>query len=152
MDTLVRVALKRLPEADDLPLPSYMSELAAGADVCAAVTSELTLAPGERALVPTGLSIALPPGFEAQIRPRSGLALRDGITCLNAPGTIDADYRGPIGVILANLGSLPVTIRRGDRIAQLVVAPVSRAQFELVDELPESTRGVGGFGSTGIVR
>ena len=113
-------------------------------------TSELTLAPGERALVPTGLSIALPPGFEAQIRPRSGLALRDGVTCLNTPGTIDADYRGPIGVILANLGSLPVTIRRGDRIAQLVVAPVSRAQFELVDELPESMRGVGGFGSTGM--
>jgi dUTP pyrophosphatase len=152
MDTLVRVALKRLPEADDLPLPSYMSEHAAGADLRAALTSELTLAPGERALVPTGLSIALPPGFEAQIRPRSGLALRDGVTCLNTPGTIDADYRGPIGVILANLGSLPVTIRRGDRIAQLVVAPVSRAQFELVDELPESTRGVGGFGSTGIAR
>ncbi len=138
MDTLVRVALKRLPGTDDLPLPSYMSELAAGADLCAAVTNELTLAPGERALVPTGLSIALPPGFEAQIRPRSGLALRDGVTCLNTPGTIDADYRGPVGVILANLGSLPVTIRRGDRIAQIVVAPVSRAQFELVDELPES--------------
>lgn len=152
MDTLVRVALKRLPEADDLPLPSYMSELASGADLCAAVPSDLTLAPGERALVPTGLSIALPPGFEAQIRPRSGLALRDGVTCLNTPGTIDADYRGPIGVILANLGSVPVTIRRGDRIAQLVVAPVSRAQFELVDELPESTRGVGGFGSTGVAR
>lgn len=152
MDTLVRVALKRLPGTDDLPLPSYMSELAAGADLCAAVTNELTLAPGERALVPTGLSIALPPGFEAQIRPRSGLALRDGVTCLNTPGTIDADYRGPVGVILANLGSLPVTIRRGDRIAQLVVAPVSRAQFELVDELPESARGVGGFGSTGRAR
>jgi dUTP pyrophosphatase len=152
METLVRVALKRLPEAADLPLPSYMSEHAAGADLCAAVERELTLAPGERALVPTGLSIALPAGFEAQIRPRSGLALRDGVTCLNAPGTIDADYRGPIGVILANLGSAPVTIRRGDRIAQLVVAPVSRAQFELVDELPESTRGVGGFGSTGVAR
>jgi dUTP pyrophosphatase len=152
METLVRVALKRLPEAADLPLPSYMSEHAAGADLCAAVERELTLAPGERALVPTGLSIALPVGFEAQIRPRSGLALRDGVTTLNAPGTIDADYRGPIGVILANLGSAPVTIRRGDRIAQLVVAPVSRAQFELVDELPESTRGVGGFGSTGVAR
>jgi dUTP pyrophosphatase len=150
MDTLVRVALKRLPEANDLPLPSYMSEHAAGADLCAALETELTLAPGARALVPTGLSIALPAGFEAQIRPRSGLALRHGITCLNAPGTIDADYRGPIGVILANLGSAPVTIRRGDRIAQLVVAPVSRAQFDLVEELPESTRAGGGFGSTGV--
>lgn len=150
MDTLVRVALKRLPGADDVPLPSYMSELAAGADLCAAVDEALTLAPGARALVPTGLSIALPPGFEAQVRPRSGLALRDGITCLNAPGTIDADYRGPIGVILANLGSVPVTIKRGDRIAQLVIAPVSRAQFEIVDELPESVRGNGGFGSTDV--
>jgi dUTP pyrophosphatase len=149
MDTLVRVALKRLPGADDVPLPSYMSELAAGADLCAAVDETLTLAPGARALVPTGLSIALPPGFEAQVRPRSGLALRDGVTCLNAPGTIDADYRGPVGVILANLGSVPVRIKRGDRIAQLVIAPVSRARFELVDELPESTRGNGGFGSTG---
>ncbi|HTC31510.1 MAG TPA: dUTP diphosphatase [Candidatus Acidoferrum sp.] len=150
MDTLVRVALKRLPEAHDLPVPSYMSEHAAGADLCAALETELTLAPGARALVPTGLSIALPAGFEAQIRPRSGLALRHGVTCLNTPGTIDADYRGPIGVILANLGSAPVTIRRGDRIAQLVVAPVSRAQFDLVEELPESARAGGGFGSTGV--
>lgn len=150
MDTRVRVALKRLPEALDLPLPAYMSDHAAGADLCAAVDADLTLQPGGRALVPTGLSIALPPGFEAQVRPRSGLALRDGVTCLNTPGTIDADYRGPIGVILANLGSAPVTIRRGDRIAQLVVAPVSRAYFEVVDELPESVRGAGGFGSTGI--
>ncbi len=150
MDTRVRVALKRLPEALDLPLPAYMSDHAAGADLCAAVDADLTLQPGGRALVPTGLSIALPPGFEAQVRPRSGLALRDGVTCLNTPGTIDADYRGPIGVILANLGSAPVTIRRGDRIAQLVVAPVSRAHFEVVDELPESVRGAGGFGSTGI--
>jgi dUTP pyrophosphatase len=149
MDTLVRVALKRLPGADDVPLPTYMSELAAGADLCAAVDEALTLAPGARALVPTGLSIALPAGFEAQVRPRSGLALRDGITCLNAPGTIDADYRGPIGVILANLGSAPVTINRGDRIAQLVIAPVSRAHFDVVEELPESVRGNGGFGSTG---
>ncbi|HUA08410.1 MAG TPA: dUTP diphosphatase [Candidatus Acidoferrales bacterium] len=152
MDTLVRVALKRLPGADDVPLPSYMSELAAGADLCAAVEEDLTLAPGARALIPTGLSIALPPGFEAQVRPRSGLALRDGVTCLNTPGTIDADYRGPIGVILANLGSAPVTIKRGDRIAQLVIAPVSRAHFEIVEELPESARGAGGFGSTGTAR
>jgi len=150
METLVRVALRRLPEAHDLPLPSYMSAHAAGADLCAAVEEELVLQPGERALVPTGISIALPPGYEAQVRPRSGLAMRDGVTCLNSPGTIDADYRGPIGVILANLGSRAVTIRRGDRIAQLVVAPVSRASFELVEELPESVRGANGFGSTGV--
>ena len=150
MDTLVRVALQRWPEAEGLPLPAYMSTHAAGADLCAAIEAELTLEPGARALVPTGISIALPPGYEAQIRPRSGLALRDGVTTLNAPGTIDADYRGPIGVILANLGSAAVTIRRGDRIAQLVVAPVSRAQFEEVEVLPESVRGAGGFGSTGV--
>jgi len=150
MDTVVRVALKRLPGAADLPLPSYMSAYAAGADLFAALDDELTLLPGARALVPTGLSIALPHGYEAQVRPRSGLALREGVTCLNAPGTIDADYRGPIGVILANLGSAPVTIKRGDRIAQLVVAPVSRARFEVVDELPDSERGAGGFGSTGV--
>ena len=150
MDTLVRVALRRLPEAADLPLPSYMSEHAAGADLCAALEEPLTLLPGARALVPTGLAIALPPGYEAQVRPRSGLALRDGVTCLNSPGTIDADYRGPVGVILANLGAAPVTIRRGDRIAQLVVAPVARARFELVEELPASERGAGGFGSTGV--
>jgi dUTP pyrophosphatase len=150
MDTLVRVALKRLPEAADLPLPAYMSEHAAGADLYAALDDDLTLLPGARALVPTGLSIALPPGYEAQVRPRSGLALRDGVTCLNTPGTIDADYRGPVGVILANLGAVPVTIKRGDRIAQLIVAPVSRAQFELVEDLPPSERGAGGFGSTGV--
>jgi dUTP pyrophosphatase len=150
MDTLVRVALQRLPEAGDLPLPSYMSEHAAGADLRAAVREPLTLLPGARALVPTGLAIALPPGYEAQVRPRSGLALRDGVTCLNTPGTIDADYRGEIGVILANLGTAPVTITRGDRIAQLVVAPVSRAHFEVVEELPASYRGEGGFGSTGV--
>jgi dUTP pyrophosphatase len=150
METRVRVLLKRLPEALDLPLPAYMTDHAAGADLCAAVDAEVVLAPGARAMIPTGLSIALPPGFEAQIRPRSGLALRDGVTCLNAPGTIDADYRGPIGVILVNLGGAPVTIRRGDRIAQLVVAPVTRARFEVVEQLPESVRGDGGFGSTGI--
>jgi len=150
MDQCVRVAITRLPEGEGLPLPAYMSELAAGADLYAAISDELTLAPGARALVPTGLSIALPPGYEAQIRPRSGLALRHGVTCLNTPGTIDADYRGPVGVILANLGSEAVVIRRGDRIAQMVVAPVSRADFVLVDELPDSIRGVRGFGSTGV--
>jgi len=145
----VRVALKRLPEGEGLPAPAYMSDLAAGADLCAAVAEELTLQPGARTLVPTGFSIALPPGYEAQIRPRSGLALRNGVTCLNSPGTIDADYRGPVQVLLANLGSEPVVIRRGDRIAQMVVAPVSHADFEEVAELPQTQRGEGGFGSTG---
>jgi dUTP pyrophosphatase len=144
----VHVALKRLPELDGLPLPEYMSEHAAGADLRAAVQEPVVLAPGARALVPTGIAIALPPGYEAQVRPRSGLALRNGVTCLNSPGTIDADYRGQVCVLLANLGSEDVTIERGDRIAQLVVAPVSRATFGSVDELPESVRGAGGFGST----
>jgi len=126
-----------------------MSALAAGADLCAAVREDLTLAPGARALVPTGFAIAVPPGFEAQIRPRSGLALKAGITIPNAPGTIDADHRGPVGVILANLGSAPFVIRRGDRIAQMVIAPVSRGAFDEVDALPDTARGDGGFGSTG---
>ena len=146
----VRVELKRLPESEGLPLPAYMTAHAAGADLCAAIDVDLTLLPGARALVPTGFSIALPPGFEAQIRPRSGLALRSGVTCLNTPGTIDADYRGPVAVILANLGSEPVIIRRGDRIAQMIVAPVVQAQFDVVDELADTERGAGGFGSTGV--
>jgi dUTP pyrophosphatase len=146
----VRVALRRLPQGEGLPIPGYMSEHAAGADLCAAVTEQLTLLPGARALVPTGFSIALPPGYEAQVRPRSGLAIRLGVTCLNAPGTIDPDYRGEVQVVLANLGTEPVVIRRGDRIAQMVVAPVARAAFEVVDELPPSVRGDGGFGSTGV--
>ena len=127
-----------------------MSEHAAGADLCAGIREELTLLPGARALVPTGFSIALPAGYEAQIRPRSGLAIRSGVTCLNAPGTIDADYRGELAVVLANFGAQPVVIRRGDRIAQIVVAPVSRARFDLVEELPPTARGDGGFGSTGV--
>lgn len=146
----VRVALRRLPQGEGLPLPGYMSEHAAGADLYAAVTEQLTLLPGARALVPTGFSIALPPGYEAQVRPRSGLAIRLGVTCLNAPGTIDADYRGEVQVVLANLGTEPVVIRRGDRIAQMIVAPVARAAFDVVDELPPSMRGDGGFGSTGV--
>ena len=145
----VRVALKRLPEGDGLPTPAYMSEHAAGADLFAAVTGEITLPPGGRALVPTGFSIALPAGYEAQVRPRSGLAMRSGVTCLNSPGTIDADYRGQICVVLANFGSEAFVVRRGDRIAQIVVAPVSRAAFETVEELPPSRRGGNGFGSTG---
>jgi dUTP pyrophosphatase len=145
----VRVAIRRLPQGEGLPLPVYMSEHAAGADLCAAVTDQLTLLPGARALVPTGFSIALPPGYEAQVRPRSGLAIRAGVTCLNAPGTIDADYRGEVQVVLANFGSEPVLIRRGDRIAQMIVAPVTQASFEVVDELAPTRRGDGGFGSTG---
>ncbi|HET9029037.1 MAG TPA: dUTP diphosphatase [Candidatus Aquilonibacter sp.] len=146
----VRVALKRLPESAGLPLPSYMTDLAAGADLCAAVSNDVIIRPGERTLVPTGISIALPPGYEAQIRPRSGLALKAGVTCLNTPGTIDADYRGPVGVLLINLGSEPAVIKRGDRIAQMIVTPVWRAQFEEVAELPDTQRGSNGFGSTGV--
>jgi len=144
----VRVAFQRLPEGDGLPAPAYMSEHAAGADLFAAVDADVTLPPGGRALVPTGFSIALPLGYEAQVRPRSGLALRSGVTCLNSPGTIDADYRGQVCVVLANFGSEPFVVRRGDRIAQIVVGPVSRAAFEPVDELPPSRRGTDGFGST----
>lgn len=146
--TAVRVAFKRLPEGDGLPSPAYMSEHAAGADLHAAVADDVTLPPGGRALVPTGFSIALPLGYEAQVRPRSGLAIRSGVTCLNSPGTIDADYRGQVCVVLANFGAEPFVVRRGDRIAQIVVAPVARAAFDPVDELPPSVRGAGGFGST----
>ncbi len=149
MVSTIAVALKRLPEGDGLPLPTYMSERAAGADLCAAVREELTLLPGARALVPTGFAMALPNGYEAQIRPRSGLALQYGVTCLNSPGTIDADYRGPVNVILANLGREPFVVRRGDRIAQMVVAPVSQAAFTVVSDLPQTPRAGGGFGSTG---
>lgn len=150
MAEFVSVRIKRLPEGEGLPLPSYMTLHAAGADLCAAVERETVIEPGARALIPAGFAIALPDGYEAQVRPRSGLALKNGVTCLNSPGTIDADYRGPVGVILANLGSEPFTVRRGDRIAQLVVAPVSRAQFALVEDLDDTQRAAGGFGSTGV--
>ncbi len=150
MPELRAVALKRLPEGTGLPLPAYMSAQAAGADLCAAVAGDVLLKPGERALIPTGFAIAVPEGYEAQIRPRSGLALNNGVTCLNAPGTIDADYRGPVNVVLANLGSEPFVVRRGDRIAQMVVAPLVRALFEPVDELPQTLRSGGGFGHTGM--
>jgi len=145
----VSVAIARLPGCEDLPLPEYMSQHAAGLDLVAAVNSPVELAPGTRQLVPTGLAMALPPGYEAQIRPRSGLALKHGITVLNTPGTIDADYRGEIGIILANFGEQPFVIRRGDRIAQMVIASHVRAKIKLVQVLPESGRGTGGFGSTG---
>ena len=139
----------RLPNGDGLPLPSYATPSAAGLDLIAALPADLVLAPGERAMVGTGIAIALPAEFEAQVRPRSGLALKVGITVLNSPGTIDADYRGEIGVILINLGASPYTVRRGDRIAQLVVAPIARATWQVTDRLPPSERAGGGFGSTG---
>ncbi|HEV2551421.1 MAG TPA: dUTP diphosphatase [Stellaceae bacterium] len=142
-------AIKVLPHGEGLPLPAYASAGAAGIDLAAAVDRALELQPGARALVPTGVALALPEGYEGQVRPRSGLALKHGITVLNSPGTIDCDYRGEVQVILANLGTEPVTIRRGDRIAQLVIAPVTRAEIRRVAELPETMRGVGGFGSTG---
>ncbi len=146
---MVSVAVKRLPHNADLPLPAYESAAAAGMDLPAAVKQELTLAPGERVLVPTGLAIALPDGYEAQVRPRSGLAARNGITVLNTPGTVDADYRGEVKVILANLGNEDFTIERGMRIAQMVIAPVVQAVWQEADSLPETARGEGGFGSTG---
>ena len=139
----------RLPNGDGLPLPSYATPSAAGLDLMAALAADLVLAPGERAMVGTGIAIALPAEFEAQVRPRSGLALKVGVTVLNSPGTIDADYRGEIGVILINLGTNPYTVRRGDRIAQLVVAPITRAAWQVTDRLPPSERAAGGFGSTG---
>jgi dUTP pyrophosphatase len=147
----IEVHITRLPHGKDLPLPSYHSALAAGLDLIAAVPADraLSLAPGARALIPTGIAVALPPGTEAQVRPRSGLAVRHGLTVLNAPGTIDADYRGEIQVLLVNLGGEAVAITRGMRIAQLVVATVARAQLREVESLAETTRGTGGFGSTG---
>lgn len=151
MSTDVVVEVRRLPHAEGLALPAYQTEHAAGLDLLAAVAEQapLSLAPGERALVPTGLAIALPAGFEGQVRPRSGLALKHGVTVLNAPGTIDADYRGEVSVILINHGTEPFVIRRGERIAQLVVAPVQRARLTPEVVLTETTRNAGGFGSTG---
>jgi dUTP pyrophosphatase len=147
----VDVRIMRLPHGADLPLPSYQSALAAGLDLLAAVAANapLQLAPGARALVPTGIAIALPEGYEAQVRPRSGLAARHGVTVLNAPGTIDADYRGEIQVLLVNLGAEAAAITCGMRIAQLVIAPVSHARLSEVASLDETARGSGGFGSTG---
>jgi dUTP pyrophosphatase len=149
--TGVVVRLLRLPHGEGLPLPTYHSEHAAGLDVVAGVpeNSPVELAPGARALIPTGFALELPPGFEAQLRPRSGLALKSGVTILNSPGTIDADYRGEVKVLLVNLGSEPFVVRRGERIAQLVVARVEHARIEPVSELGGTTRGEGGFGSTG---
>jgi dUTP pyrophosphatase len=146
----VTIGVLRLPEGAGLPLPAYMSAGAAGADVCAAVEAAVVLQPGERALIPAGFTLEIPEGYEVQIRPRSGLALRAGVTLLNSPGTIDSDYRGPVGVLMVNLGSEPFTVQRGDRIAQFVVAPVARADFAACDAVGGTLRGAGGFGSTGV--
>jgi dUTP pyrophosphatase len=149
-DASVRVRIARLHGAEDLPLPSRATSGSSGFDLHAAVRSELHIEPGARALVPTGLRIAVPPGCEAQVRPRSGLALRHGIVLPNAPGTIDSDYRGEIQVILLNAGKEAFTVRRGDRIAQLVIAPVVRAEWSEVEELDDTARGAGGFGHSGV--
>ena len=146
---MLRIRVARVPGAEDLPLPSYATSGAAGADLLAAVDGELWIEPGARALVPTGLRLAVPEGYEGQVRPRSGLALEHGVVLPNAPGTIDSDYRGELKVILQNAGSAPFAVRRGDRIAQLVFAPVERARFEEVVALDETARGGGGFGHTG---
>jgi len=146
----ITVSITTLPHAEGLDLPAYATEHAAGMDLCAALANDIVLDPGKRALIPTGLSMALPEGYEAQVRPRSGLALKHGITVLNSPGTIDADYRGEVQVILANMGTEAFTITRGMRIAQLVVASYAQVAWAETAELPESGRGAGGFGSTGI--
>lgn len=146
----VQVAVSRLPENPDLPLPAYATAGSAGADLAACIPAPIVIGPGERAAVGTGLRLALPDGFEAELRPRSGLASRHGLTLANSPGTVDSDYRGEIRILLVNLGHEPVTIQRGDRIAQMLVRPVSRAQFEEAAELPETPRGGGGFGHSGV--
>jgi len=146
----VKIRIAREPGCEDLPLPSYATLHAAGMDLCAAVTEPMTIAPGKRCLVPTGLRIALPHNAEAQIRPRSGLAVKHGISMVNSPGTIDADYRGEIKVILINHGEEPFTVARGDRIAQMVIAPVLHPTWTPVRELDDTQRGEGGFGHTGV--
>jgi len=143
------IEVVRLPHAQDLPLPSYATGGAAGMDLLAAVSEPIVIAPGARALVPTGLRLALPPGHELQVRPRSGLALKHGIVLPNSPGTIDEDFRGELQVIVLNAGAEPFTVERGMRIAQAVLAPVTRAAWREVEALPDSARGAGGFGSTG---
>lgn len=145
----MRMRIRRLPAARDLPLPTQASPGSAGFDLRAAVDGELVLRPGERLLVPTGIVLEIPPGWEGQVRPRSGLALRHGLSIVNAPGTIDSDYRGEVGVILINLGDAPCTLKRGDRIAQLVISRVEPVEWEEADTLESSGRGDGGFGSTG---
>jgi dUTP pyrophosphatase len=150
MPSLLIVPITRLPHAKGLPLPHYQTEHSAGVDLPAAVDGETVIEPGKWSLIPTGIAVAIPEGYEGQVRPRSGLALKYGIGMLNGPGTIDADYRGEIGIILFNFSSMPFTIRRGDRIAQLVLAKLERARFAEVDALTETARGAGGFGHTGV--
>jgi len=149
---VIKVTVARLPHGEGLPLPAYQTPGSAGLDLLAAISpnAKLVIEPGARELVPTGLRLELPMGFEGQVRPRSGLALKNGVTVLNSPGTIDSDYRGEVAVILINLGSEPFEITRGARIAQLVVAPVTQAVFVEAADLAESARGAGGFGSTGV--
>ncbi len=147
---MATVLLQRLPHGADLPLPAYETAGAAGLDLRAAIGESVMLPPGERALIPTGLAMQLPEGFEGQVRPRSGLALRHGVTVLNAPGTVDSDYRGEVSVVLINHGGEPFTVARGDRIAQLVIAPVTHARLSEVETLSETARGSGGYGSTGV--
>ncbi len=151
MPSTLRIAIRRTQGTEDLPLPAYATAGAAGMDLHAALEAPLTLRPGERALIPTGIAIALPPNYEAQVRPRSGLALRHGLGMVNAPGTIDSDYRGEICALLINLGTEPITLNRGDRVAQLVVAPVARVQWDNCagEPLEETPRGANGFGHTG---
>lgn len=145
----VTIAVKRLPHGADLDLPAYATAQSAGMDLMAAVDADVTLAPGERKLIPSGLAIALPGGYEAQVRPRSGLALKNGVTVLNSPGTVDADYRGEVGVILINHGQEPYVVTRGSRIAQMVIAPCMQGSWQVSEDLEASARGTGGFGSTG---
>jgi dUTP pyrophosphatase len=147
---MLKVKIKRLSHGMDLSLPTYMSEHAAGMDLYAAVKDETVIPPGEWRLIPTGIAIALPDGYEAQVRPRSGLALKSGVSILNTPGTVDADYRGEVGVILMNHSKGDLVIRRGDRIAQMIINRIERIDFEEVSELPESERSSGGFGHTGL--
>ena len=151
MSAAVKIEVRQLPHGEGLPLPAYQSADAAGLDLLAAVPEDapVILGPGQHALVPTGLIVALPSGFEAQVRPRSGLAAKHGVTVLNAPGTVDADYRGEVGVLLINHGGTPFTIRRGERIAQLVISPVTRVELVAAPSLSSTDRGGGGFGSTG---
>ncbi|MFH2033114.1 MAG: dUTP diphosphatase [Candidatus Margulisiibacteriota bacterium] len=147
---MIKVQVKRLPHHENLPLPRYMSDHAAGMDLYAAVNDDTIIGPGAWKLVPTGIAIALPPGYEAQVRPRSGLALKQGVSVLNTPGTIDADYRGEVGVILVNHNQEDLVVKRGDRIAQMVIKEFVRIEFDDVDELVETDRGAGGFGHTGV--
>lgn len=150
MTSSVKIQIQKLEHGSDLPLPRYETALAAGMDLRAAIIEPVILAPGERKLIPAGIAIGLPRGYEAQVRPRSGLALKHGITCLNSPGTVDADYRGEIRVILINLGQEAFRITRGERIAQMVIAPVTQGEWVEVESLDETQRGAAGFGSSGV--